>query len=153
MCADDTFLPVPTIDALLLEHAFRRRVFNLLLRHQKITPAIVEAMHSWKHSGFSAHTAVRVLPEEPKTAERLQPDYPIFGPPMVAWHRGDHTRRASVAWRSGGGVASPRLQRGLHQTRQRGAATRAGVMDIAGTPRAAPTLRRPADPNRAGDRA
>ena len=28
-------------------------------------------MHSWKHSGFSAHTAVRVLPEEPKTAERV----------------------------------------------------------------------------------
>ena len=61
VCSDDTFLPVPTIDAPLLEHAFRRRVFNLLLRHHKITPAVVDAMHSWKHSGFSAHTAVRVI--------------------------------------------------------------------------------------------
>ena len=71
MCSDDTFLAVPTIDALLLSHAFRRRVFNLLLRHHKITPDLVQAMHSWKHSGFSAHTAVRVLPEGPKTAERV----------------------------------------------------------------------------------
>jgi len=71
VCSDDIFFPVPTIDALLLEHAFSRRVFNLLLRHQKTTPDLVQAMHSWKHSGFSAHTAVRVLPEEPKTAERV----------------------------------------------------------------------------------
>jgi hypothetical protein len=71
VCSDDIFLPVPTIDALLLEHAFRRRVFNLLLRHHTITPDLVQAMHSWKHSGLSAHTAVRVLPEEPKTAERV----------------------------------------------------------------------------------
>ena len=58
LCSDNTFLPAPTIDALLLEHAFRRRVFNPLLRHQKIAPALVDAMHRWKHSGFSAHTAV-----------------------------------------------------------------------------------------------
>jgi hypothetical protein len=68
---DDTFVPVPTIDAPLLEHAFRRRVFHLLLRHQKITPAIVDAMHSWHHSGFSAHTAVRVEPTESPSAERV----------------------------------------------------------------------------------
>jgi hypothetical protein len=68
---DDTFVPVPTIDAPLLEHAFRRRVFNLLLRCGKITPAIVEAMHSWHHTGFSAHTAVRVVPEDAPTAARV----------------------------------------------------------------------------------
>jgi hypothetical protein len=71
VCSDDFFFPVPTIDAPLLEHAFRRRIFNLLLRHHHITPAVVDAMHSWKHSGFSAHTAVRVLPDDPTTAERV----------------------------------------------------------------------------------
>ena len=59
---DDTVVPVPTIDAPLLEHAFRRRVFNLLLRCGKITPAIVEAMHSWHHSGFSARTRRPMAP-------------------------------------------------------------------------------------------
>jgi hypothetical protein len=68
---DDTVVPVPTIDAPLLEHAFRRRVFNLLLRHQRITPAIVAAMRSWHHSGFSAHTAVRVQPAASQNAERV----------------------------------------------------------------------------------
>jgi len=68
---DDTFVPVPTIDALLLEHTLRRRVFNLLLRRAKITPAVVDAMQSWHHSGFSAHTRVRVTPDEPQAAERV----------------------------------------------------------------------------------
>jgi hypothetical protein len=68
---DDTFVPVPTIDALLFEHTLRRRVFNLLLRRAKITPAVVDAMQSWHHSGFSAHTATRVTPEEPQAAERI----------------------------------------------------------------------------------
>ena len=65
-------MSVPTIDALQLEHAFRRRAFNILLRQQEIAPALVDAMHSWKHSGFSAHTAVRVLPEEPATCLRAK---------------------------------------------------------------------------------
>ena len=49
---DDTFVPVPTIDALLLEHTLRRRVFNLLLRRAKITPAVVDAVKKWRTSDF-----------------------------------------------------------------------------------------------------
>ena len=48
-----------------------RRVFNLLLRRAKITPGVVDAMQSWHHSGFSAHTATRVTPEEPQAAKRV----------------------------------------------------------------------------------
>jgi hypothetical protein len=33
---DDTFVPVPTIDAPLLEHALRRRVFNLCCAAQRL---------------------------------------------------------------------------------------------------------------------
>jgi hypothetical protein len=88
---DDTFVPVPTIDAPLLEHAFRRRVFTLLLRHQKITPTIVDAMHSWHHSGFSAHTAVRVEPAESQSAERVL-RY-LLRPPVA--NARTHTRAAS----------------------------------------------------------
>jgi hypothetical protein len=73
LCSDDTFLPAPTIDALLLEHAFRRRVFNPLLPHQKIAPALVDAMHRCKHSGFSAHTAVDMFASYLRKPASLRP--------------------------------------------------------------------------------
>jgi hypothetical protein len=91
---DDTFVPVPTIDAPLVEHTLRRRVFNLLLRRAKITPAVVDAMQSWHHSSFSAHTATRVTPEEPQAAERVL-RYLLRPPVANARTRTQHTRDTS----------------------------------------------------------
>jgi hypothetical protein len=92
---DDTFVPVPTIDALLLKHTLRRRVFNLLLRRAKITPAVVDAMQTWHHSGFSAHTATRVTPEEPQAAERIL-RYLLRPPVANARTRTQDTRQVEI---------------------------------------------------------
>ena len=65
--------------------------------------------------GFSLHGGVAIGHGETARLERLQPNYDIFGPHTVAFHRDDHTRRASVARGDGAGVAYPRLQRSLRR--------------------------------------
>jgi hypothetical protein len=69
--------------------------------------------------GFSLHGDVCVPARDRRRLERLQPDYDMFGSRTVAFQRDDLPRRAPVARRGGGGVAEPRLQRGLDRTCQR----------------------------------
>jgi len=69
--------------------------------------------------GFSLHADVCVPARDRNRLERLQPDYDMFGPHTVAFQRDGHTRSASVARRGSGGVAEPRVERGLDRTCQR----------------------------------
>jgi hypothetical protein len=69
--------------------------------------------------GFSLHADVCVPGRDRRRLERLQPDCDRFGPRTVALQRDGHTGRAPVARRGGGGVAEPRVQRGLDRTCQR----------------------------------
>ena len=64
---DDTFVPVPTIDAPLLEHTLRRRVFNLLLRRAK-PPAPAGCQRPHAHP---RHNPGRDRPHPPRARWRL----------------------------------------------------------------------------------
>jgi hypothetical protein len=66
-------------------------------------------------AGFSLHAGVAARADQRKKLERLQPDYIIFRTRTVAFHGDDHPRRASLAWRDGGRVASAWRQRGVHR--------------------------------------
>ena len=72
-----------------------------------------------QHAGMSLHADVAVPARDRRRLERLQPDYDLFGPETVAFRRDRHPHGASVVRRGGGGVAGPRLQRGLDRTWQR----------------------------------
>ena len=66
-------------------------------------------------SGFSLHAGVAAKAHQRRKLERLQPNYIIFRTRTVAFDGDDHPRRASLAWRDGGRVASVWRQRGVHR--------------------------------------
>ncbi len=68
-----------------------------------------------KVAGFSLHAGVAAKAHERQKLERLQPNYIIFRTRTVAFDGDDHPRRASLAWRDGGRVASVWRQRGVHR--------------------------------------
>jgi len=66
---DGTFRPLAWFDSPHVERLFRAEVLRMLLEKQLINEAVVDNLLSWRHSGFSAHGAVRV--EDRKGAVRL----------------------------------------------------------------------------------
>ena len=66
-------------------------------------------------AGFSLHAGVAAKAHQRHKLERLQPNYIIFRTRTVAFNGDDHPRRASLAWRDGGRVASVWRQRGVHR--------------------------------------
>ena len=68
-----------------------------------------------KVAGFSLHAGVAARADQRQKLERLQPNYIIFRTRTVAFDGDDHPRRASLAWRDGGRVASVWRQRGVHR--------------------------------------
>jgi len=59
-----TFGPLAWFDSRHVERLFRAEVLRMLLEKELITEAIVDNLLSWRHSGFSAHGAVRVEDRE-----------------------------------------------------------------------------------------
>ncbi len=66
---DGTFRPLVWFHSQHVERLFRAEVLRMLLGKELITEAIVENLLSWRHSGSSAHGAVRV--EDRQGAVRL----------------------------------------------------------------------------------
>ncbi len=50
---DGTFIPLPEVDAKPFEKLWQQKVFNLLLRKNKIDHSLVTQMGAWRHSGFN----------------------------------------------------------------------------------------------------
>ncbi len=57
---DGTFRPLAWFHSEHVERLFRAEVLRMLLGKELITEAVVDNLLSWRHSGFSAHGAVRV---------------------------------------------------------------------------------------------
>ena len=68
---DGTFCPMPAVDARPYETLWQHKVFDLLLRENKITEALVDQMKGWRHSGFSVHNAVRLEAGDSQGIQRL----------------------------------------------------------------------------------
>jgi len=68
-----------------------------------------------KVAGFSLHAGVAARADERKKLEKLQPHCIIFQTRTVAFDGDDHARRASLAWRDGGRVASAWRPCGVHR--------------------------------------
>jgi hypothetical protein len=64
-----TFRPLAWFGSRHVEKLFRAEVLRMLLDKELVTEATVDNLLSWRHSGFSAHGAVRV--EDRKGAARL----------------------------------------------------------------------------------
>ena len=62
---DGTLRPLAWFDSRHVERLFRAEVLRMLLEKELITEAIVDNLLSWRHSGFSAHGAVRGSRIEP----------------------------------------------------------------------------------------
>ena len=68
---DDRFVPTPYVDPLAAQRLFRHEVFAFLLREELISPARVELLSSWRHSGFSVHDSVYLPPGDHRVVEAL----------------------------------------------------------------------------------
>jgi len=66
---DGTFRPLAGFDSQHIERLFCAEVLRVLLAKELVTETIVDNLLSWRHSGFSAHGAVRL--EDRKGAVRL----------------------------------------------------------------------------------
>ena len=62
------FVAFPKIELYVLEHLFRHRVLEMLLRERRIDEAVIRTLLGWRHSRFSLHNAVRIGAHE--TEER-----------------------------------------------------------------------------------
>jgi hypothetical protein len=65
------WVPVPYIDEHAAELLFRHKVLRLLQDQGLLSEERTDLLLSWRHTGFSVHTRVRVEPEEPGAVERL----------------------------------------------------------------------------------
>jgi hypothetical protein len=54
------FIAFAKIALYTLEHLFRHRVLQMLLRARRIDEPVIRKRPAWRHSGFSLHTAVRI---------------------------------------------------------------------------------------------
>ncbi|MBN4074068.1 transposase zinc-binding domain-containing protein [bacterium AH-315-E10] len=68
---DGSIVPLPNIPVKPFLELWEHKLFALLLRRKKITRAIVRSMRSWKHSGFSLDTSVRIKASDTAALERL----------------------------------------------------------------------------------
>ena len=69
--ADGSFTPVPFVDATGAEQLFGHQVITLLRDEGLLTEERIELLLSWRHSGFSAHNAVRIAAGDAASIERL----------------------------------------------------------------------------------
>ena len=68
---DWRWVGVPFIDEHAAELIFRHKVIRLLQGEGLLSDERTELLLSWRHTGFSVHTGVRVEPEEKGSLERL----------------------------------------------------------------------------------
>ena len=69
---EGTFHAAPgDLDFTPLEEIFRERTLRMMLRREAITPARVELLGSWRHSGFNLNTTRRVAAGDRKSLETL----------------------------------------------------------------------------------
>ncbi len=68
---DGTFVALPQLDSQPFEKLWQKKVFDLLLKKNKITETVVAQMNQWHHCGFSTHHAVRVQAGDFKGLQRL----------------------------------------------------------------------------------
>lgn len=65
------FVPMPFVSTAAAERLFRHKVITLLRDAELLSQERIELFMSWRHSGFSAHNAVTVPPEDIEGIERL----------------------------------------------------------------------------------
>lgn len=63
--------PVSYVDTDAAERLFRFKVLSFLKRQGLLSDDRIKLLDSWRHSGFSVHNAITVLPEQPDAVERL----------------------------------------------------------------------------------
>ena len=69
------FIRIPQVDMAGCLNLWREEVFDLLLSEEKIGQEVVDNMRSWKHSGFSIDTSVRLEAGDSAGVRRLA-EYP-----------------------------------------------------------------------------
>jgi len=63
----------------VVEHLFRHRVLEMLLRERRIDEAVIRKLLGWRHSGFSLHNAVRIGPHDAE-GRRVVAEYILRAP-------------------------------------------------------------------------
>jgi hypothetical protein len=101
------WVPVPYVDEHAAELVFRHRVISLLQEEGLLSEQRTALLLSWRNTGFSVHTRVRVGPEDGAAVERLA-RY-IMRPP-VSLERMEWAGAGPVRYRARLGHASGRGQ-------------------------------------------
>ena len=65
------WIPVPYVHTATAENLFRHKVLSLLKKKGLLSDQRIELLDSWRHSGFSVHNSVTVLPEDADGIERM----------------------------------------------------------------------------------
>lgn len=68
---DGFFIRVVKVDMERCTAAWRERVFDLLLREEKIDENVVRSMRAWPHSGFSIDNSVQITANDTEGMQRL----------------------------------------------------------------------------------
>ena len=68
---DGFFIRVVQVDMERCTAAWRERVFDLLLREEKIDENVVRSMRAWPHSGFSIDNSVQITADDTEGMQRL----------------------------------------------------------------------------------
>ena len=68
---EGVFTPLQLPPAGVAEQLFRRRVIRMLVRRGRLEEDAAAGLLSWRHSGFSVHSAIRVEPGDKEGVERL----------------------------------------------------------------------------------
>jgi hypothetical protein len=100
-------VPVPYVDEHAAELVFRHRVISMLQDEGLLSEERTALLLSWRHTGFSVHTRVKVEPEDGAAVERLA-RY-IMRPP-ISLERMEWSGAGPVRYRARLGHASGRGQ-------------------------------------------
>ncbi|HQG44512.1 MAG TPA: transposase [bacterium] len=68
---DGFFIRISKVDMERCTEIWRDRVFDLLLREEKIDKEVVRSMRGWPHSGFSIDNSVRITADDTEGMQRL----------------------------------------------------------------------------------
>ena len=68
---DGFFIRISKVDMERCAEMWREKVFNLLLREEKIDEEVVRSMRGWPHSGFSIDNSVRITADDTEGMQRL----------------------------------------------------------------------------------
>jgi len=68
---DGFFIRITRVDMERCAEMWRERVFDLLLREEKIDEEVVRTMRGWPHSGFSIDSSVRITADDTEGMQRL----------------------------------------------------------------------------------